>query len=156
MLIWILIAIFLVVLIFGFFIKKKNEELAKQQELDDKTTEDYIKNFEASRQVTYNNYIEVFKSRLLTLEDDKSITFQQAGMIELKLFYENINELIDKIRIEEYEMFNLQNYSANLRLNLETSLYNSLKQSNTTLQLYGMKLFEEKLLEIANSKPEGI
>jgi len=156
MLIWILIAIFLVVLIFGFFIKKKNEELAKQQELDDKTTEDYIKNFEASRQVTYNSYIEVFKSRLLTLEDDKSITFQQAGMIELKLFYENINELIDKIRIEEYEMFNLQNYSANLRLNLETSLYNSLKQSNTTLQLYGMKLFEEKLLEIANSKPEGI
>lgn len=156
MLIWILIAIFLVVLIFGFFIQKKNEELAKQQELDDKTTEDYIKNFEASRQVTYNSYIEVFKSRLLTLEDDKSITFQQAGMIELKLFYENINELIDKIRIEEYEMFNLQNYSANLRLNLETSLYNSLKQSNTTLQLYGMKLFEEKLLEIANSKPEGI
>ena len=63
---------------------------------------------------------------------------------------------MEKIRAEENEKLNLNNHNASLRLDLDNSLNNFLNKANTTLQQYGMKLFEEKVLEIANSKPEGI
>lgn len=156
MLIWILLAILLVGVILWLFIKKKNKELANQKALENKTLGDYVENLELLHQFRFNNYLEVFKDRLLTLEDDKSITFQEAGIIELKIFYENTNQLIEKIRAEENEKLNLNNHNASLRLDLDNSLNNFLNKANTTLQQYGMKLFEEKVLEIANSKPEGL
>lgn len=154
MLIWILVAI-TIAIIAGFFIKKKNSELAKQHEIDIKSADEFLKDLEFSRQFTFNNYIEVFNGRLLTLEDDKSITFQQAGMIELKLFYENIALLMEKIRTEESEKIDTHSYSPNLKESLNNSLLTFISKSSNTLQLHGMKLFEEKLLEIANSKPEN-
>lgn len=154
MLIWILVAI-ATAIIAGFFIKKKNNELAKQHELDIKVADKFLKDLEFSNQLTFNNYIEVFKGRLLTLEDDKSITFQQAGMIELKIFYENISQLMEKIRAEESEKLDAHNYSPNLKDFLNKYLLTFISKSGNTLQIHGMTLFEEKLLEIANSKSEN-
>ena len=146
MLIWILVAI-ATAIIAGFFIKKKNNELAKQHELDIKVADKFLKDLEFSNQLTFNNYIEVFKGRLLTLEDDKSI--------ELKIFYENIAQLMEKIRAEESEKLDAHNYSPNLKDFLNKYLLTFISKSGNTLQIHGMTLFEEKLLEIANSKSEN-
>ena len=101
----------------------------------------------------FDGYLNVFKDRLLTLEDDKSITFQRAGLIELQLFLEHSGELGETMR-EEYE----KNLSENKNLtdvanhNIRGEMFPLLTSIVVKTQLNAMQLFEEKILKLANSK----
>ena len=48
-------------------------------------------------QSMFDNYIKIFESRLLTLEDDTNVHFYDVGVIEHKLFTKNLDQLKDKI-----------------------------------------------------------
>ena len=101
----------------------------------------------------FNGYLNVFKDRLLTLEDDKSITFQRAGLIELQLFMKHSGELKETMR-EEYEK-NLsedKNLTDAAKHNIRGEMFSLLTSILNKTQLNAMHLFEEKILELANSK----
>jgi len=150
--------VFLGLLLFWLFYNSKVKRAAdleniKQMALNKKMAlEEYIKEIELFRAIQFSNYLEVFKDRLLTLEDDETITFQDAGIIELQLFFEHSDKLIDKIKAEEHTKLERNSFDMNLRSEYEFAINQYFNSALNTMQSYALKLFEEKLLEIANSK----
>ena len=55
------------------------------------------KHVDNNYQPMFDNYIKIFESRLLTLEDDADVHFYDVGVIEHKLFTKNLDQLKDKI-----------------------------------------------------------
>ena len=84
---------------YNTYIKNRDELLKIQKDRDDLLEEIKI-HIDNNYQATFDNYIKVFESRLLTLEDDKDLHFKDAGMIEHKLFVENLDKLKNKIDSE--------------------------------------------------------
>jgi hypothetical protein len=89
----------------------------------------------------------------LTLEDDKSITFQRAGLIELQLFMKHSGELKETMR-EEYEkiLSEDKNLTDVAKHNVRGEMFSLFTSILNKTQLNAMQLFKEKILELANSK----
>ena len=120
-------------------------------ESDIAAVKNYKDDLELLRGVQFNNYLEVFQGRLLTLEDDKTITFQDAGFIELNIFFEHSNKLLDEILAEENEAIVQRGCDDALAVKLNTALGEFITKSRSVLQSYALQKFEEKVLEIANN-----
>ena len=142
-------------LAFVFLYKKYEANKLKNEQIQAEFVESirrYKEDLEFKIGFRFNGYLNVFKERLLTLEDDKSITFQDAGVIELQLFMKHSGELKEAMR-EEYEKNLSEDKSLTdvAKLNIRGEIFSLLTSILNKTQLNAMKLFEEKILEIANS-----
>ena len=96
-------------------------------------------------------YLEYFKTRLLTLEDEEDVHFYDVGFIELELFSNAVDKSREPINKDLNEKFKhkftlannlgiLENYVQQIEMYIDSSIIN--------LKNEGQRLFIEKVLEI--------
>jgi len=150
------LGVFIGLLVFVFLYKKYEANKTRNEQLRAEFVESvkhYRADLEFKIDFRFNSYLNVFKDRLLTLEDDKSITFQDAGIIELQLFMKHSGELKETMREEyEKELLTDQKISDVAKVSIREDMNSLLNSILNRTQSNAMKLFEEKILEIANSK----
>jgi hypothetical protein len=143
-------------LAFVFLYKKYEAKKIKNEQIQAEFVESirrYKADLEFKIGFRFNGYLNVFKDRLLTLEDDKSISFQDAGVIELQLFMKHSGELKDMMRGEyEKNLSEDKNLTDVAKHNIRGEIFSLLTSILNNTQLNAMKLFEEKILELANNK----
>ena len=84
---------------YNAYIKNKDKLIRIQKDRDELLVE-IKKHIDSNYQVTFDNYIKVFEGRLLTLEDEQDVHFKDVGVIEHKLFLQNLDKLKSDIESE--------------------------------------------------------
>jgi hypothetical protein len=135
---------------------KDRMQKIKQKKLDDeRLVDELLEQIKLANEQTLINYIEVFKSRLLTLEDDVDCHFYDAGVIEYNIFTKHADELKEKSSIEAASVIK----SKSTDLDTRTLL---IAQSNILIEsIFGklkddaMLLMLEKISEINTKNTEN-
>jgi hypothetical protein len=143
--------VFIGLFVFWKFYKhhtKKEEDKVAQIKIYEANSERIRRRIDAA----FADFINIFAERLLTLEDDKTITFQDAGIIELKLFMEHLIKIQEQIEGDEDVNREALQIDANLKQRILFELNEGLASMSTKANLQALSMFEEKILEIANSK----
>ena len=145
------VGVFIGIFVFWKFYKqhtKKEEAKVAQIKIYEANSERIRGRLDAA----FSQFINIFAERLLTLEDDKTITFQDAGIIELKLFMENLIKIQEQIKSDEDANREALQIDSNLKHRILIELNEGLQSMSTKANLQALSMFEEKILEIANSK----
>lgn len=87
-------------LLWWLYTYNQRKKIDNQNKLEqDRLLSDFTDHFPICK-LQYNGYIDIFKTRLETLEDEANLHFYDAGVIELNLFNEKLAELKEQIRDE--------------------------------------------------------
>jgi hypothetical protein len=144
----VLIALF----IFNYYNKKKELENKNKEKLKEtlEFIEEYNQKLDQRIEEGFINHLAIFGGRLLTLKDDAKITFQDAALIELRIFMEHCGILSDKLSSSEEE--NLKSLSIDdiHKKQIEAQIQSSISIKNNTAQRSAIKMMEDKLIELAN------
>ena len=128
--------------------ERQKKKLAKKQEQDN-LLQDFTEHFSICK-LQYNGYIEVFKTRLETLEDDADLHFHDAGQIELKIFNERLEELKEQIRDEMQNIIKSKYAETATELIMHKLLDDFLTEYTRKIGDAAMLMMLEKTLEINN------
>ncbi len=131
-----------------FYQRSAAKEQAKVEQL--KLVAENSKRIKQRIDTVFVNFMNAFAERLLTLEDDETITYKDAGIIELKLFLENLGKTKEKIKGDEDAKRAELQIDEGLKHQLLVELDDELSSMHNKASLQAMDMFEEKLLEIAN------
>jgi len=145
------VGVFIALLAFHFF-KKYNERNAeiilKKQEMDIYSKK-LVQEMDARIQESFIRYLAVFHDQLLTLEDDKTITYQDAGLIEFRLFMEHCEKLSANLALEEENNNNLLEISDIHKQHIKNEISSIIRIKSITAQQGALRMMEDKLVEIA-------
>lgn len=126
--------------------ERQKQKLAKKLEQDNLLKE-FTEHFLICK-LQFNGYIDVFKTRLETLEDDADLHFHDAGQIELKIFNERLAELKEQIRDEMESVIKYKNSDAATELIMRKLLEDFLTEYTREIGDTAMIMMLEKTLEI--------
>jgi hypothetical protein len=98
----------------------------------------------------FAEFMNIFAGRLLTLEDDETISYKDAGIIELRLFMEHLGKMKEEIKTDEDAKRVQLEIDEGLKQKMLVELNDELSSMHNKAGLQAMSMFEEKLLEIAN------
>jgi uncharacterized protein YneF (UPF0154 family) len=150
------VGVFLGLVVFFFVYKyfsEKAEQSARINKEKQEKVKTYLSEFEGRLSAHFNILLDVFIKRLQTLEDDPSITYQEAGLIELRLLMEQCGKDVEFIQDEERPRIDsLYALSDDEKIHLKNEVTSLTNSKSNDLQLVSLKLFEEKVLEIANAR----
>ena len=104
---------------------------------------------------TFINYIELFKSRLLTLEDDVDCHFYDAGVIEYNIFTKHADELKEESRNEVASVIKNKSTDAGTRTLLTEQSNIFIESIFGKLRNDAMLLMMEKISEIDTKNTEN-
>lgn len=123
--------------------KLKNEEMAL-------FAQNYIKGMDERSEESFARYLEVFLGRMLTLKDDKTITFQDAAMIELNIFMTQCSELAKELNSKEQENIKFLELDEFYKKIIEDKIGIIISTKDNTAQRSAIKIMEDKLIQLAN------
>ena len=143
----------LIALLVFSYLKKRGEtnerKIIKHKEMLSFVKE-YIESTGERIEERFIRYLEVFAERMLTLKDDSNVKFQDAAMIELKIFMEQCAELSKKITSEEAENLNLLNIDESYKNQIKSETNSLISSKSNAAQRSALKIMEEKLIDLAN------
>lgn len=143
----------LIALLVFSYIKKRGEK-NEQKIIKNKEMLSFVKEYIESAgeriEERFIRYLEVFTGRMLTLKDDSNVMFQDAAMIELKIFMDQCAELTKKITSEEAENLNLLNIDETYKNQIKSETNSLISSKSNTAQRSALKIMEDKLIDLAN------
>jgi len=125
--------------------RKKIDSVNKLEQ--DRLLNDFTEHFPICK-LQYNGYIDIFKTRLETLEDEADLHFYDAGHIELKIFNERLAELKEQIRDEMQNIIKSKYADAATELKMHKLLEDFLTEYTQEIGEYAMAMMLDKVKRI--------
>jgi uncharacterized protein (DUF2164 family) len=136
------------------YLKNKAKKESKKQKLLDELNDYLHKNYDSRM----DNFITVFESRLLTLEDEENVHFYNVGIIEYELFVKNLTKYGNELKEEINTSVKIQHALASDLGVLHEFVFtveNYISSLVTNYTAKAMLLLTDKLLEINTKNTEA-